>query len=1049
MHDIGKHARLFALLGLLLVASAAVSFLLYRDVNAILVALFLLAIIGIFALLLLKEPSGSGSPAGAAIKAVATLATTFPGWSPATQKAAATMGVAQAVTWQGQLVPLVVFVVGSVVIGGIAIFAQRPPLTPATSTGASPFRERTYNQRFRGVARVLRSRLDSLDDQTNWTDQSFEPLDAEVEEISRSQRKTRKVGDLLSAIKRDRRSRVFLVIGEPGSGKSTALRKLAKDLLEAAPRTEILPLYINLKEWKGSVLASGEPPSATDLYDFVADQVKKIGDIYVTEFLEQYLRPMVEHGRIFFIFDSFDEIPVLLDQDETSQLIADISQIVGNMASGATQARGVIASRPYRQPRLIATEYKRLDVRPFSESKIRSALLRNTGLSREKVNGFMRGPPRWIASARNPFVANLICQFLQANPPSALKSQIALYEGYIDGRLGKFERELKANNLTVAELKAASSEIARFMFTTQGVGLEATRSELDAVGFPFPLDEVLFILESAKIIRRAPGPEQSVSFVHRRFYEFFLVQHLRQQQQIDLTAIEEDRRERDALVLYAEIADDAHARQIVQHCWSFIEQAWVEADELESDANLKAIYCLRFLVDAFSRTDSSALRGIEAPLSILLEAHIRHSFDLPLIAKISVEASGLFDDRTSAELIEQALQVGEPWVAETAIRSCRYVSSGNSSLRRHAEDFVITASDHSITTLGRDFGGLFDAADVLRPLKPLFRLRRAHVIIRRPLWLIAVVASPLLAATSALVNAILVATPLSPARPLMTFELRAERSYFSRVAPVITSTSILLFLLVWIENGSVASIKLSSETIIIAKIITLPFMYFINLDITAIILIYFGGISILISENFIPIGRIFSTSTRFFENLYAVVRNPSRFRSLFLSFDRDEGSVMTDVFISVAAVIAGSALMGGIVIGLVFLVVYLDGSFLPGIGVVALWLLAIALLVWIATSNWPHFRNWCVTLHGEWRDRRELPALGLRQLASREDITTAFNTPRTAKGRLRVVQELGLRSRQEGWRPGGEWPGARLPARGDTASSELARLEEQWRGLDR
>src|SRR5262249_42794202 len=153
---------------------------------------------------------------------------------------------------------------------------------------------------------------------------------------------------------------------------SISLRKLSKDLLKAAPRTGVMPLYINLKEWKSSIQPDGGAPTREILYSFIRNFARSLGDVFVAHFFDAYLDQMIDHGRIFFIFDSFDEIPALLDKDETSELIGDISRLIGDLMAGASDARGVLASRPYRQPRRLATEYKHLELRPFSESQIRS-----------------------------------------------------------------------------------------------------------------------------------------------------------------------------------------------------------------------------------------------------------------------------------------------------------------------------------------------------------------------------------------------------------------------------------------------------------------------------------------------------------------------------------------------------------------------------------------------------------------------------------------------------------------------------------------------------
>lgn len=53
---------------------------------------------------------------------------------------------------------------------------------------------------------------------------------------------------------------------------------------------------------------------------------------------------MFENGRFFFVLDSFDEIPSVLDVDESSWLIDRLSSILYNFLAGAHESRGFILS---------------------------------------------------------------------------------------------------------------------------------------------------------------------------------------------------------------------------------------------------------------------------------------------------------------------------------------------------------------------------------------------------------------------------------------------------------------------------------------------------------------------------------------------------------------------------------------------------------------------------------------------------------------------------------------------------------------------------------
>lgn len=85
-------------------------------------------------------------------------------------------------------------------------------------------------------------------------------------------------------------------------------------LLNEVPRTDKIPIYINLKEWDIPYNLSIDPlPSSSDifksLYQFVHNNLKeRLWDGASEKFLDRYFEPMMENGMFFIILDSFDEI---------------------------------------------------------------------------------------------------------------------------------------------------------------------------------------------------------------------------------------------------------------------------------------------------------------------------------------------------------------------------------------------------------------------------------------------------------------------------------------------------------------------------------------------------------------------------------------------------------------------------------------------------------------------------------------------------------------------------------------------------------------------
>lgn len=204
-------------------------------------------------------------------------------------------------------------------------FSDRTAMRKHRTPFEKEFPERGYRQWLDLFCDALLSDLDRLDEQANWWHRQFVPLDAEVD-LLRGVPKRRRVMDLFAGIKANRRSRLFLLIGDPGSGKSVALRKLCRELLRKVHRTGEVPLYVNLREWLPNVPWSKEgPPTEQQLRAFILQNLKERLPDPTHRFLDTYFLPMLDDGRLFLLLDSFDEIPAVMDADERSWLVMQLS----------------------------------------------------------------------------------------------------------------------------------------------------------------------------------------------------------------------------------------------------------------------------------------------------------------------------------------------------------------------------------------------------------------------------------------------------------------------------------------------------------------------------------------------------------------------------------------------------------------------------------------------------------------------------------------------------------------------------------------------------
>src|SRR5206468_10467332 len=140
-----------------------------------------------------------------------------------------------------------------------------------------------YTELLIQISKQLQYDLTRINNESNWSPEIYVSLDSEVE-VRTGATKKRRITDLLSAIRSDSDSKIFLVLGDPGSGKSVALRKLCHDMHNEVKKTGKLPLYINLREWHPETKWTPEnPPTDEQLYDFVLRNLKSRLDVFGNE----------------------------------------------------------------------------------------------------------------------------------------------------------------------------------------------------------------------------------------------------------------------------------------------------------------------------------------------------------------------------------------------------------------------------------------------------------------------------------------------------------------------------------------------------------------------------------------------------------------------------------------------------------------------------------------------------------------------------------------------------------------------------------------------
>lgn len=272
-----------------------------------------------------------------------------------------------------------------------------------------------------------------------------------------------------------------------------------------------------------------------------------------------------------------------------------------------------------------------------------------------------------------------------------------------------------------------------------------------------------------RLIRRSANGRR-VSFVHRRFAEYFAVRHLSDtpapaagatdgivppegavpRVALPLKDILGDSGWRDALVLYCGIATHDQREIVARYCWARAREMvrWragpgpaLLAADTETDPaagahdpaerahypvkepRSEAIHALRFLNDAFSaRPKADApdpLGSFRAELSQMIEMLVSHSD--PLVAKLATEAIPLTNGREQQAALVRALSGQSAYVREAAFVACRRIATLSGPALNELNDYLeeLTLLERLTRFSELDFS--LSLSDATRPVRTAFR----------------------------------------------------------------------------------------------------------------------------------------------------------------------------------------------------------------------------------------------------------------------------------------------------------------------------------------
>ncbi|MGK7883248.1 MAG: NACHT domain-containing NTPase [Crocosphaera sp.] len=399
-------------------------------------------------------------------------------------------------------------------------------------------RRRRKRQRF---AQHIEHQLIQLNSREEWRDYRFTELEAEIEAegkwkkqtiipfIQTTQRGLRREKSLSKALECSS-ERLILVEGEPGSGKSVALRHVTQKLAKQASKSNniksVIPLYINLKKLE----RDSQTIDRNLIEDFVKKELNRINDRDIEEFLDNEFYRGVKEGTWLFLFDSFDELPEVLSSVESDQVIRNYAEAINAFLGGFNQCRGIIASRQFRGPKHLG--WPRFRILPLEDRRLE--LIRKADLDppieKELIKQWRNASHDIRKMTKNPMFLSILCENMGDGIPFP-KNTHSVFEIYLNKRLTRDQERLKKRfNLEPTEIKAIAEQVAFCMTLDQNLGLSPTRNAIRQgmrnaeFRVPGHFDKLLDALEYLKLTRseeESIEEDKKFTFSHRRFQEYF------------------------------------------------------------------------------------------------------------------------------------------------------------------------------------------------------------------------------------------------------------------------------------------------------------------------------------------------------------------------------------------------------------------------------------------------------------------------------------------------------------------------------------------------
>jgi hypothetical protein len=194
--------------------------------------------------------------------------------------------------------------------------------------------------------------------------------------------------------------------------------------------------------------------------------------------------------------------------------------------------------------------------------------------------------------------------------------------------------------------------------------------------------------------------EENITFVHRRFYEFFLAKSMQDAEinmegeiRFDYDEITKSNSEiRDAMVLYCEIAPIETATKIAKYCWQQLKDNIQYKNSLDGKGSIVLVNTLYFMIDAF-RNRKDAIVDFEKDYEKLILDNCEKNTHF-IVQLAFVSGTALFDKNGNnlPQLVLRTFEMKNLWLDDAIVESCWLIEKVDDRIETEFTDYFHSQS---------------------------------------------------------------------------------------------------------------------------------------------------------------------------------------------------------------------------------------------------------------------------------------------------------------------------------------------------------------------